>query len=135
MPPNGGTDEDAIRKRMRDRLADLRVTQEQLASAIGEKLKNVNRWLTGTKMPAHFIAAYVAKVDVNPAWLITGVGLPSRLPEEAARARLAEIREIVLRPVPNNGTTSADEVEEDRAVSNHAPNQAEVPNQTGEKTA
>jgi transcriptional regulator with XRE-family HTH domain len=75
-PKNGGSRDEALRIRIRQRLADLEWTQEQLADAIGETEKNVSRWLTTTRIPAAFLAGFVQKVPVNPEWLLTGVGDP-----------------------------------------------------------
>jgi transcriptional regulator with XRE-family HTH domain len=82
-----GTDAHALKKRLKKRLLDLDVKLKEVAERTGDDYKNVQRWVSGsTTMPADFLARVVAKVDVDPRWLLLG-------PEANDQARPTSINE------------------------------------------
>ena len=49
-------------------------SQAEIARRTGERVNNVNRYLHGTRVPAHFLAALTKRMGVSPAWLLGGEG-------------------------------------------------------------
>lgn len=71
-------------------------TQAEVARKTGTSMANVNRYLKGTRMPASFCTALVEGLNINPAWLLSGEGMPKIEDVTAGTAKMAgDILELV----------------------------------------
>lgn len=89
---------DAVNDALRARLQTVLNThsQAEVARRTGHSLSNVNRYATGTRMPASFVAALVTELGINPAWLLTGKGEPHSADISGkAEERATDLLEIV----------------------------------------
>lgn len=91
----------ALKRRMNERLEQLRWTLTELAEKTGENYRNVHRWLReDVKVPADFVARFVEVVPVKADWLLTGEGTLEPIPPTNAEMALEQIAAVVdrLRP-------------------------------------
>ncbi|MBI4538450.1 MAG: PAS domain S-box protein [Gemmatimonadetes bacterium] len=91
----------ALKRRMNERLEQLRWTLAELAEKTSENYRNVHRWLReDVKVPADFVARFVEVVPVSADWLLTGEGTLEPIPPSSAEMALEQIAQIVdrLRP-------------------------------------
>lgn len=89
---------DAVNDALRARLQTVlnMHSQAEVARRTGHSLSNVNRYATGTRMPASFVAALVSELGVSPAWLLTGKGEPHSADISGkAEERATDLLEIV----------------------------------------
>src|SRR5690349_16642750 len=70
-----------------------RHTQSEIARKTGTLVSNVNRYVSGTKIPGEFLGALVSGLDVSPTWLLGGEGAVYRA--EAANASAGTARELL----------------------------------------
>lgn len=100
-------DQEGIKRRMNQRLQDLRLEMKEVAEATEDPYRSVQNWLReDNRVPADFVARYVTVVPVNIEWLLTGIGSPDR-PDEAVGERLYSVLSRLTR-----STLSADEKRE-----------------------
>lgn len=95
------TSQAALKRRMNERLEQLRWTLAELAQKTGENYRNVHRWLREeVKVPADFVSRFVEVVPVSAEWLLTGEGTLEPIPPSTAEMALEQIAQIVdrLRP-------------------------------------
>lgn len=95
------TSQAALKRRMNERLEQLRWTLVDLAEKTGENYRNVHRWLReDVKIPADFVSRFVEVVPVNAEWLLTGEGMLEPIPPSTAEMALEQIAQVVdrLRP-------------------------------------
>lgn len=88
-------DQEGIRRRMNERLEELRMEKKELAERSGDSYRNVQNWLAKTRVPADFVARYVVAVPVNPEWLLTGAG-SANPPDEGLGDRLYSLLDRLL---------------------------------------
>lgn len=96
MSKNGEIDpvNEALRSRLQVVLKQH--SQAEVARRTGHSLSNVNRYATGTRMPASFMSALVTELGVNPTWLLKGEGEPHSADISGkAEERATDLLEIV----------------------------------------
>jgi transcriptional regulator with XRE-family HTH domain len=96
MSKNGEID--PVNEALRSRLAVVlkQHSQAEVARRTGHSLSNVNRYATGTRMPASFVCALVTELGVNPTWLLKGEGEPNSADiSDKAEGRATDLLEIV----------------------------------------
>lgn len=68
-------DKEAVRERFKAVRRKAGLTQEQYAELLGVNVGQVRRYETGlTEIPAEIYFILLAKLDVSPVWLGTGIG-------------------------------------------------------------
>lgn len=100
----------AIKRRLREALTSAGYTLEEVALGTGESYRNVRNWISGpTRVPAHFVARFIAVVSVSGTWVLTGEGSRESahndldgLVEEVVRAA-GTVRHARRRPVRDRG--------------------------------
>lgn len=97
----------ALKRRMNERLRQLRWTLADVAAKTGENYRNVHRWLReDVKVPADFVARFVRVVPVSADWLLTGEGTLEPIPPSNAEMALEQIAQIIDRIRPGSSGRS-----------------------------
>lgn len=88
--------DEALKRRLAERLEQVGMRRAELARLLGESEKNLQNWIAGTTaVPASFVVRYISVVPVSTDWLLTGEGEPDPIPATAAQEAIAQIGQIL----------------------------------------
>lgn len=99
---------EAIRRRLKQRLAEKGWSARHLGIEAGHDEKNVQRYVSGEveTIPASLLGACEVIGFASARWLATGEGSPVPTDASQAEALLAEIRQLLREPVTPSTATS-----------------------------
>lgn len=95
---------DDLGARIKQAMEELRISQGELAAAVGASPAAISQWVSGRKRPSRTNIQKVAQeLKVKPEWLEYGVNQPIADDEEAQRAEHLAATTWAFRPQPKDG--------------------------------